>query len=553
LRRAIAAPADSEGGAPKAPPQSSGKLSSQLALVDAVRAEIGVSQTAADALARLAILLEALDSRVRVLADPGSATPGNLRDAGFNAALIDLGRRVEAALVEFAGAVAAGRAPRPFAVDLEDALLVLENERSQLAGSSGSSAALEGRAADLRDLVAVLRSVEETLSSVAGRSNAGHSKSLLHFRLDPFRVKLALRVGIAVVSAFLIVTSLGWSMSNITGPIAFMLAASATRGAAIQSLISLLFVVAVSWLIADVMIVAFMPHLGRAPLALLPAFVVAASFGTIAVKRPQLAALPSIGGLVVFLSVYGGTGAPTDVYGSYDTVCYMLVALGTGWLAGRLLWPATAAGLFRARVAGQIERCGEAVRAAHELDEVERDSHSRELYAEFAEGSVQLGPLHEQARHEPVERALDQPRRALVLALVQNLMDAALSHRVGAAAQLLERGGAALRPLVEVLQREDRAFDDSVKAATEALKGDSPLRASDLAAARAAVEEQLKQLRNAPAPLPHLGADERQRFLAEIDSRRRLVFRQRAIEEWIDEWRKADVTASCLPASAGSR
>ena len=52
----------------------------------------------------------------------------------------------------------------------------------------------------------------------------------------------------------------------------------------------------------------------------------------------------SIGGLIALLSVYGGEGAATDVYGPYSTVSYIALAVGVGWLFSRSMWPAASPG-----------------------------------------------------------------------------------------------------------------------------------------------------------------------------------------------------------------
>jgi len=95
LRRAVAAPVDPRGADPAAPAPASASLASQLPLVNAARTELGASPTELDALARLAMLLETLASRARVLATP-IETPGGSEEEGrpLAAALTELARRV---------------------------------------------------------------------------------------------------------------------------------------------------------------------------------------------------------------------------------------------------------------------------------------------------------------------------------------------------------------------------------------------------------------------------------------------------------------------------
>jgi hypothetical protein len=538
LRRSVAASVDPKG-APSAAPES-GLLAKQIPLLAAVRTELGVSRATADSLEHVALLLVSLASRSRAVANPVAPPPEMAAEgSGFAAALTELARRIEAALAEVAAALMASRAPTGFSDDLERALLELDAQLDRLAPGIGRSASLAGRVADLRELVAVLGTLEAALSS-PGESSAGrHARSLASFRPDPFRMKIALRCGIAVVAAFVVPLALGWPVNTLVAPVAFMLAAM-TRGAGVLVLASFSGILALGWLVADLLLVYVTPHLGRAPLALSVPFALAATFAYVAAKRPKLAMLPSIGGLIAFLSVFGGTGAPTDVYGPYNTVCYMGVGLGVGWLFSRLMWPATAAGLFRQRVAAQLALCLDAVRGARESGDSDRGRRVAQLIQGCAAQSVQLAPLHEQARHEPVERALDPSRREEILALVTDLVDAVLSDRPGAAEPLLERGGAPLRPLLEALRPADQALLDSMQAAVEIMRGDAVYRVSALPAAHEAVEDRLKELSAAPDVIPGLTDVEKRRLLVEIDSRRRLVARQRAIEDWLADWRLAE-------------
>jgi hypothetical protein len=325
----------------------------------------------------------------------------------------------------------------------------------------------------------------------------------------------------------------------MVAPMAFMTAVL-TRGAAVQTLTVLTAVVALDWLVADVGIVYVMPHVSRAPLALAFPFAIGAVFAYIAARRPPLALLPSIGGLIAFLSIFGGAAAPTDVYGPYSTVCYVAVGLGAGWLFSRLMWPATAAGLFRQRMAAQLSLCLNAVREAREAGEEEHARRAMQLIRGIAAQMVQLGSLHQQALHEPVERALDPTRRARILALHMDLADAVLSDRPGIFGPLLERGGARLRPLLEALRQVEEALLESLQATIDVLRGNPAHGDSGLAAAHQALEARLEDLRSQPGAIPELGADERRRLLVELDARRRLIFRQRAIEDWLADWRAAE-------------
>ena len=540
LGRAIAASVDPRGGAPAASAPGSASLASQLGLVNAARSELGASRTTLDALARLVMLLEILASHARVLATP-IEMPGapEAERRPLAAALSGLARRVEAALEEIAAAVTASRAPSLFSDDLEHALLTLEGE-VQSAQRIDPSAALEFRVAALRDLIALLGTIEAPLSAPRESGAVGRSPSLLSFRPDPFRMKAALRTGVAVVVAFLVPIALGWPVNIMVAPVVFMVAVL-TRGAAVQTLSALVAVVALAWLVADLLIVYVAPHLGRAPVALVASFPVAAAFAYIAARRPKLAPLPSIGGLIVFLSVYGGTSAPMDVYGSYSTVCYMALALGVGWLMGRLMWPATAAELFRQRVAAQLGLCLEAVRGDGDSGDSDRGRRATGLIQGFAVHSAQLGPLHQQALLEPVERGLDPPLRARILALATDLMDAAVGYHPGSLDPLLDRAGERFRPLRVAMRRGDEALLQTMRSTVAILRGEASRRASGLAEARQAVAECIDELRaDASSPL-NLDDEEKRRVLVLIEARRRLFSRQLAIEQWLDDWHDSEV------------
>ena len=57
-----------------------------------------------------------------------------------------------------------------------------------------------------------------------------------------------------------------------------------------------------------------------------------------------------------------------------------------------------------------------------------------------------------------------------------------------------------------------------------------------------AVEDCLKDLSADPGVIPDLTDEEKRGLLVEFDSRRRLVFRQCAIEAWLAAWRTAEET-----------
>jgi hypothetical protein len=80
----------------------------------------------------------------------------------------------------------------------------------------GSSEEFEGRAAYLHDLVALLGEVEEALASPNGISVERQSGPSRRFAPDPFRMKIALRSGVAVIAAFLIPMATRYRASRIS-------------------------------------------------------------------------------------------------------------------------------------------------------------------------------------------------------------------------------------------------------------------------------------------------------------------------------------------------
>lgn len=540
LRNVVAGSVETPAGDSAEPSRRPSELASQLALVNSARTEIGVTRERADALLQLTLLLETLASRARLLAQPIEAAefsgPGE-RD--LLAARNELGRLVEEALQETSSALSTARAPRPFSEDIRRALLDLDGARERAVQRRGWSRAAEGRASDLRDLVSVLCTVEALLSSQPTQTSVeAETHPRRQWRPDPFRTKVALRTGIATVAALLVPMALGWPMNTLVVPVAFMLT-SLTRGAVVQTLTALAAVVALGWLFADLVLVYLTPTVDRAPFAMALAFVIGAALAYVGTSRPRLAMLPSFGGLIAFLSVFGGPGAPTNVYGSYNTVCYIALAMGIGWLFSQSMWPATAAGLFRQRMATQLELCRETIRDAGTDGERNRRRRAGELIRAYVQQSMQIVPLHAQAVHEPVERGLDEARRVAILALAMELVDATLGDRPGAIAAVADGNGEALRPLREALHDEGEVLLANLQRTIDALRGVPTGEALDLDGAQRRVEDQLAALRQNPAAHPAMNDEERRRVLVEVDTRRRLASRLLAIDRWHAEWASA--------------
>ncbi len=544
LREAITTPA----GSPKMPPAS--PLAAQLGQIDAARTEIGVSRARTEILRRVAILLEAVASRVRILQQPieFDGTPTDADDSLAQARL-EFAERVEAAIEEVAAALTAERLLAPFVDKVKEAFLPLQSEFERLREQGATHAAVEGRAANLRDLIAILGTLQNAFDGfvdAATRPRAALTPARIRgwLRPDPFRMQIALRTGIAVSMALLIPMSFGWSVDTIVAPIAFMIAAIPTRGAVLQTLLGLTVVLCFGWLLADLAIVFVGPALDRLPLALVHVVAVAAALGYISTKKPQLAMMRSIGGLLALLTVYGGATAPTDVYGPYNTLCYLALSLAVGWAATHLFWPATATTLFRKRAAAQLELCLSTLqRLAPDTDSAGRRRRATESLQHYTEQLASMASLHAQAEHEPVELGLDGPRRAALLALTQDLFDASLVA-LGTTAWERGPGPAPSRPelasLREAFVREDESLLASVQSAADALRAGAVAPNSALAETRRDALDRLDALRadTGSAALPD--EPDRIAFLEELDSRSRIVNRQLAIESWLADWAAAE-------------
>jgi hypothetical protein len=198
---------------------------------------------------------------------------------------------------------------------------------------------------------------------------------------------------------------------------------------------------------------------------------------------------------------------------------------------------------FLERAAAQLELCLRALGGAEPSTEAaarRRDAAS--LVSGYAKQLTLLGQLHAQAHVEPVERALDDGRRAELLVVIEDLFDASLAGDQtpsGEQETLPEEVGAALAPLREALHREAEALVASLTTAAGALRGGEPEPGSGLAAARAAVESQLDALRARTDLARAAGARRTGEFLARLAASRRLVDSQLRLEAWLAEWRKA--------------
>ena len=371
------------------------------------------------------------------------------------------------------------------------------------------------------------------------------------FRVDPIRLQLALRAGIAGGGVIVAMLAMGWSLEEdllamIMAPVvAFILAGmSSTRGAARMIGIGLTAGIFLGWLIADLATVFLFTHLDRMPLSLVYPFAIAGGAGYLIVRGSPLGTLGALFGmLTALLPVFIGDGPPQDVDVAYGLVCGLLLGTAAGLIAQRALWPRTAMQTFLERAAAQLDLC------ARTLSGGERSSESAApgqnpgtLVSTYAKQLALLGRLHAQAHAEPVERALDDTRRAELLALTQDLFDACLLSRgiaPGETGPTPQDAEAALASLRAALLEHDEALRSSIAASAQALRGGTPEAGSRLAEAQTALEARLDEIRGHREVARAAGARQVGAFLSYVDSRRELVARQLAIEAWLADWRRA--------------
>lgn len=539
LREIVSGATSTDEADSASPALSSQTMAPQLALLGELQAEIGVSRTRTACLMRLVFLLEAIASRTRslraMMSTRGESEPG---DPALMAPRSVLANDMANAMAEVGDALLDARSPEIDIEALDQALLDLQGGWNPDSASERRRESVASWFADLRDLIGVLRMIEEAFSSGGSMKPAEASAAARdsgRWRPDAFRAKVALRTGLAVIAALLAPLVLGWPLNTMVAPLAFMMAAL-NRGAVVQTLSALAIAVAFGWLIADLVIVFVTPVIDQAPLALALAFALAISLAYVPRLFPKLALLPTMGGLVAILSIFGGPGASTSVEGSYNTVCYIALGSGMGWLFSQIMWPATASSLFRNRVAQQLAEGLVALERNRTDAESGRRGRAAALIHHYIEQSTQLAALHGQARLEPVEGSLDEGRRTQILALVAEMTDAILADRTGALDVLQQRNPDALRPVMDAIEASEEAFRSNLQRAVDAMRGQPLADQRDLVAAHRLVEERLDEWRQHPMTLPLPDEDGTHGALVEIDSRRRLIERQIEIDRWMEEW-----------------
>ncbi|MCH7812350.1 MAG: FUSC family protein, partial [Chloroflexi bacterium] len=559
-----------------APPPSS-PLIQQLGLVEQFREEIGVTRARVQAFSRIALLLEALASRTRLLARE-SRRRSSSPIPSVRTALAQLGAALDTALAKASRALSTDRGPEPFAEALEHSLASFEGERmaeldARVRQEAGERAETDGEAERvslisvvspiLQDVVRLLRSLEEALLDLVKQAGpANESKGVREtnaapisargwFRVDPIRLQLALRAGIAGGGVIVAMLAMGWSLEEdllamIMAPVvAFILAGmSSTRGAARMIGIGLTAGIFLGWLIADLATVFLFTHLDRMPLSLVYPFAIAGGAGYLIVRGSPLGPLGTLFGmLTALLPVFIGDGPPQDVDVSYGLVCGLLLGTAAGLIAQRALWPRTAMQTFLERAAAQLDLCARTLSGGERSSEgTAPGQNPGTLVSTYAKQLTLLGRLHAQAHAEPVERALDDTRRAELLALTQNLFDACLLSRgiaPGETGPTPQDAEAALASLRAALLKHDEALRSSIAASARVLRGGTPEAGLCLAEAQTALEVRLDEVRGHREVARAAGPQQVDAFLSYVDARRELVARQLAIEAWLADWRRA--------------
>jgi hypothetical protein len=252
--------------------------------------------------------------------------------------------------------------------------------------------------------------------------------------------------------------------------------------------------------------------------------------------------------LTALLPIFEGDGPPQDVDLAYGLVCGLLLGTAAGLIAQRALWPRTAMQTFLVRAAAQLDLCARALRGGERSSEgAAPDQDPATLVSSYAKQLTLLGQIHAQAHAEPVERALDDPRRAELLALTQDLFDACLQaprFTSGETDPVPQDAEAALASLRAALLEHAEALRSSITASAQVLRGGAPEAGSRLAEAQTVLEARLDEVRGHREVARAAGTRQLGAFLSYIDARRKLVARQLAIEAWLADWRRAAAAAA---------
>jgi hypothetical protein len=199
---------------------------------------------------------------------------------------------------------------------------------------------------------------------------------------------------------------------------------------------------------------------------------------------------------------------------------------------------------FTERSAEQVDLCLRALGKGEGSSEGSaRGRDAAGLVGAYSKQLTQLGQLHAQAHVEPIEHALDDTRRAELLALTQDLFDACLlAPRFTADEEhpVRQDDEATLARLRAAMLDQNQALLSSMAASARALRGRAPEPGTGLAEAQAALEAQLDASRGQRELARAAGAQRTDAIRAYVESRRQLVARQLAIEAWLGDWHQAD-------------
>jgi hypothetical protein len=518
----------------------------QLGLVEQLKYEMGVSAARVQTFTRIALLLEGLSSRIRVI-EREAKSAERTQSSPQGLAFATLSDCIAAAITRASQTLTGNRSAEPFGEDLDRSLASFEKAPKDLREGALVPA--------LRDTVAVLRNLESALVDLAVPGNGSRlsvsqvtsSARWSWFRLDPIRFQFALRAAIAAGGTLIVTMAMGWGVQDQLGVImavilAFIFAGmSSNRGAAGPIAQGLVAGILLGWLLIVLAIVYLLPHVGRMPTVLVYPFAVAGLAGYLIVRGSPLGPLGALFMLVTAtLPIFASPAAPEDLRGTYVLVRGLMLGVAAGFVAQRFLWPRTAMQAFLQRSAGQLDLCAQAVRGENRVS----GSHNlARLQIAYAKQLTQLLQLHQQASREPVERALADERRSKLLALTQELFDASIRSRRESAAITEIRSSPAendfpLTPLRRALVGEDEALPHSMTLAAGALREDESRANAGLGEAHAEVEAQIEALSGRDG-LTALDRQKIAQLISGIASRRMLVDTQLQIEAWIADWQTA--------------
>lgn len=546
-----------QSGGPGAPLGSAtptpSPLAQQLQLVSQYRMELGVSRRRAEAASRVATLLEGLALRTQRLTQMFAEDPPRAVEGPLRASVEELDRVVTLACREIARALEDQTTPRSFAQQLGEVFDRIDNLRigevdewlrSQASEDAEhpSGRTLTRRAQlipVLRDLVTTVGRIEHEVARLVGpeapSAAAERTAPSWRLRIDPFRLQIGMRAGLAGCIALALMLAFGWPVNAMAVIVAFIASAAPTRPAGARMAAGLLAAGLAAWALADLAIVFLLTHLDRMPLSLLFPFSVVFSLGYLAVSRPRLTPFVALAAVMVILPIFGGPAPPQNVEAPYDTAVYLFLGVASALFAQRTFWPHTATHLFWQRSASQLDVCRQLF-AAGEPDAEGRDDATARSIDTYGNQLALLGQLDGQARQELTNDPPDDERRTQLLGLTQALFDASLAVRSISRPDRISTGDAredALDTLEAALRRQDQAIRDSIAWAATALRGGDRTPSTDLFRCRAVVEARLEEIREDRDVMRALGARLSAAISGHVAARREMASQQLEVEGWI--------------------